>query len=83
LELLNQRNICKAINIFSSLVIVDQDKTLKLYVDQRDTELDAPPMIINGRTMVPIRYIAEELGAYVDNHRVFWHPNTEQVDIVK
>ncbi|AOY75873.1 stalk domain-containing protein [Clostridium formicaceticum] len=62
------------------VTIIDQsqNKTLTLYVDQIHPELDTPPVIINGRTMVPIRYIAEQLGAYV-----LWHPDSQQIDIVR
>ena len=34
------------------------------------------PMIINGRTMLPVRFIAENLGCKVD-----WDPNTKTVTI--
>jgi hypothetical protein len=34
----------------------------KATVNGREVELDAPPSIINGRTMVPLRFVAEELG---------------------
>jgi len=39
---------------------------------------DAPPKIVNNRTMLPIRIIAENLGA-----DVFWNADTRTVDIVK
>jgi hypothetical protein len=34
-------------------------------VEGRDVALDAPPRIMNGRTMVPLRFISESLGADV------------------
>ena len=34
-------------------------------VNGKNTELDVPPTIIQGRTLVPIRFIAESLGAEV------------------
>jgi len=36
-------------------------------VDGREVALDAPPVIRNGRTMVPVRFIAEQMGA-----KVYW-----------
>ncbi|MBY6273866.1 MAG: hypothetical protein CW346_16960, partial [Bacillaceae bacterium] len=36
-------------------------------VDGREVFLDAPPVIRNDRTMVPVRFIAEQLGA-----KVYW-----------
>lgn len=38
--------------------------------------VDVPPTIINGRTMVPARYVAESLGAKVD-----WLPDSQTVAI--
>lgn len=39
-------------------------------------ELDAPPFIQNGRTLVPLRFISEALGAQVS-----WNPYTQQITI--
>jgi len=39
-------------------------------------ELDVPPQIINGRTMVPVRFISEGLGAEVG-----WEDKTKTVTI--
>lgn len=38
--------------------------------------LDAPAMIYRGRTMVPLRFIAQSLGAVVN-----WDPNTQTITI--
>jgi hypothetical protein len=35
------------------------------YVDGRPTTLDAPPFLVGPRTLVPLRFIAESLGASV------------------
>jgi len=37
-----------------------------ILVDGEQIETDVPAQIIEGRTMVPIRFVAEELGAEVD-----------------
>lgn len=34
-------------------------------VDNRDVFLDAPPILLGGRTLVPLRFVAENLGATV------------------
>lgn len=39
---------------------------IKLYVNGREIQVDVPPQLVNGRTMVPIRWVAEALGARVD-----------------
>ncbi|HEY6103713.1 MAG TPA: copper amine oxidase N-terminal domain-containing protein, partial [bacterium] len=35
-------------------------------VDGRAVTLDVPPMVVGGRTLVPLRFISESLGAAVD-----------------
>lgn len=40
--------------------------TIKLIVNNQEIHSDVPPQIINGRVMVPARFIAEPLGAKVD-----------------
>jgi hypothetical protein len=42
------------------------------------TGMEVPAMIINDRTMVPLRYISEALGC-----EVVWNPDTQTIDIVK
>jgi hypothetical protein len=44
------------------------------YIDPSD--LNVKPIIISGRTMLPIRFIAENLGCKVD-----WDPNLKEVKI--
>ncbi len=46
------------------------------YVDGVPVSLDVPPQIINGRTLVPIRFVSENLGAEVG-----WDSNTKTVTI--
>jgi S1-C subfamily serine protease len=46
------------------------------YVNGLPVSLDVPPQIINGRTMVPIRFVSENLGAEVN-----WDSNTKTVTI--
>lgn len=52
------------------------------YVDQRPVLLDVPGKIVNGRTMVPLRFVSESFGAKVQyddiSHTIliFSDPNT-------
>lgn len=46
------------------------------YVEGLPVRLDAPPVIINGRTFVPIRFIMETFGAKVD-----WDPFSSEITI--
>lgn len=44
---------------------VDSD-TIKVFINGKQLEFDVEPMLINGRTMVPMRVIFEALGAKVN-----------------
>ncbi len=46
-------------------------------VDGRPIQLDVPPMVVAGRTLVPLRFVSESLGASVD-----WDAGTRTVFIV-
>ena len=50
--------------------VVEEEK-IKVYVNGRRILFDADPMLVNGRTMVPVRAIFEALGATVT-----WDNNT-------
>lgn len=47
------------------------------FIDGKPTELDVPAQIVNDRTMVPLRVVAEGLGVEVQ-----WHPEEQMVNIV-
>ena len=47
------------------------------FVNGQSVSLDVPPQIINGRTLVPIRFVSENLGAQVG-----WDGNTKTVSII-
>ncbi len=36
------------------------------YIGDKAISLDAPPQIVNGRTLVPLRFIAEAMGSKVE-----------------
>lgn len=46
------------------------------WVDGSEVSLDAPPTIVRGRTMVPLRFISESLG-----NEVYWAESTRTVEI--
>ncbi|MCK5847579.1 MAG: copper amine oxidase N-terminal domain-containing protein [Caldisericia bacterium] len=48
----------------------------KAYVNEKAIVLDSPPIIVNGRTMVPVRFVAEQFGCEVN-----WDSETETVVI--
>jgi hypothetical protein len=39
---------------------------IKLIVDGKEIQTDVPPQVINGRTMIPARFLAESFGAKVE-----------------
>lgn len=43
-----------------------QTKPIQIRINNRYVESDAPPVIDNGRVLVPIRIVSESLGAVVD-----------------
>lgn len=47
------------------------------YINGKKYILDSPPIIIDGRTLVPVRFVVEALGAYV-----FWNPIDSGVTII-
>jgi hypothetical protein len=51
-------------------------QTVKIFVNGQQLTPDVPAQIIEGRTMVPIRFVAEALGANVS-----WDANTNSVII--
>ena len=59
-----------------STVLVLTIGSADMMIDGRMMTLDAPPVIIESRTLVPIRPIAEALGAAVS-----WNPLTRTVTI--
>lgn len=54
------------------------DNPIKLFVNGQEIKPDVPPQLINGRTMVPIRWFAEALGADVQ-----WDEQNNAVNINK
>lgn len=63
----------------TNTVEIKQDgKCLQLVLDQTGPGLDTPATIVRGRTLVPVRYVAESLGA-----NVTWFAGTQKIEIVK
>ena len=42
------------------------NETIRIFVNNQEVVPDVPPVIIDGRVMVPARFIAEPLGATVE-----------------
>lgn len=52
--------------VFGSIGAFAATSEIKLIINGQVVQSDAPPQIINGRTMIPLRSIAEALGAKVE-----------------
>lgn len=68
-----------------SVTIKDESKTIKLYIDKntasingKSISLDTKPQIKGQRTMVPLRFISEIMGAEVN-----WDKNTQKIEVNK
>ena len=61
-------SILMAVTLLSSMLMfnVSAQENVSVYIDGTKIEFDVQPQIINGRTLVPMRKIFEELGAVVD-----------------
>lgn len=63
--------ICSLLFVGSSAIA---GSPIKLFIDGEIIQCDVPPQIINGRVMVPARFVAEPLGA-----RVEWDERSQTV----
>lgn len=58
------------------IIIILQIGNKVIYVNNQPQTIDAPPQIIEGRTLLPIRYVVEPLGA-----KIFWDSVEKRVTI--
>lgn len=58
--------------------VATADSSIKLMVDGQDITSSVAPLIVNDRTLVPIRMVAEQLGA-----QVIWNNDERTVYITK
>ena len=77
---LNQLRFSLEINeveIYSKkIVLMLQIGNLNMYVNDNPQQIDVPPTIVEGRTLLPIRWVAEPLGAEVG-----WDGNEKKVTV--
>ncbi|MBL0388458.1 peptidylprolyl isomerase [Tumebacillus sp. ITR2] len=66
-----------------TVTAVKDRNTIKLQIgsntahkNDQSLTLDVPAQVQNDRTLVPVRFVSEALGAYV-----YWHEDTQTVDI--
>ena len=51
--------------LFTPAYGMSAQKPIEIYINQSKVNSDVPPLIIEGRTLVPLRVISENLGASV------------------
>ncbi|MCT4612449.1 MAG: Ig-like domain-containing protein [Clostridia bacterium] len=61
-----------------TIVIEDDEKQLSMTIGKKIEDFDTEPIVLNNRTLVPIRYVSQKLGA-----NVLWFPSKESIYIVK
>lgn len=59
------------------LWINKKDAEIKIDRQIEKTSLDVPPLILQGRTLVPVRFVAEQLGA-----EVLWNASLREVTVL-
>jgi len=64
------------VTFVSKIVLKLQIGNLIMYVNDNPQEIDVPPTIVEGRTLLPIRWVAEPLGAEVG-----WDGNEKKVTV--
>lgn len=57
---------------------VSANTEITVYIDNEKINFDVPPMLVNGRTMAPMRFIFEKLGAEVE-----WNGETNTASAYK
>lgn len=67
-------SLCLLISVFP--VLISADQTVKVVLNGNLVSFDVPPVIVEGRTLIPLRKISEELG-----YTVSWDDATRQIDI--
>lgn len=58
--------------------VTPQNQVTGVFLDDRQLELEAQPLLINGTTLVPMRKLFEEQGA-----KISWNNNTKTVKATK
>ena len=64
------------VNYVKKIVLKLQIGNKTMYVNDNPQEIDVPPQIIEGRTLLPIRWVAEPLGASIG-----WDANEKKVTV--
>lgn len=73
LELVKESKIIIKLNGITIELWINENKAI---VNGKETMLDVPPVVIKGRTMVPLRFVSENLKLQLD-----WESSTQTITI--
>jgi hypothetical protein len=76
-QLLSAIAVLVALFCLTAAAVYAED-AIKIFVNGKEIGSDVPPQIVEGRTLVPLRTVAEALGAQVE-----WDQNTRSVIITE
>ncbi|MDW7678169.1 MAG: copper amine oxidase N-terminal domain-containing protein, partial [Bacillota bacterium] len=62
--------------LFLVSTVVRGETLIRIFLDGTELDTDVTPVIVDGRTLVPLRVISENLGAAIQ-----WNGETRTVDI--
>ena len=68
--------LCAAFLAAPAVPAMAEENTISVIVDNKNVEFDQPPVIEEGRTLVPLRAVFEKAGAVVD-----WNQETQTATI--
>lgn len=68
--------LCAALLAAPAIPAMAEEKSISVIVDNEKVEFDQPPVIDEGRTLVPLRAVFEKAGAVVD-----WNQETQTATI--
>lgn len=77
-EVIWNGDVQKVAILYEELVIIFQIGSVEYTINEVAYEMDVAPIIIDGRTMVPVRVLAEILGCTIN-----WNSNYWTVEITK
>lgn len=62
--------------------VVEFDK-LKIIIDGEDGDYDDVPLIVNDRTMLPLRAVVTKIGIANDDQHIIWNGQEQSVTLIK
>lgn len=64
--------------VTQTVTIILDDQEISLVIGEATDGMDVPAQIIDGSTMVPLRFVAERLDAVVN-----WDPDTRTIEVIR